>query len=134
VEEFLIALLQGLAELALQILVEWPFDFTLGSGERRASLSDAEPSGFWWGVGSLVAGVVLALVSLIVVPHVLVPSAGIRIANLFVAPVASAWVAYRSAKLRQARNRPWLDPDLHGWCAFLFTAAFTTLRFMYARR
>src|SRR5205085_12312484 len=55
-------------------------------------------------------------------------------ANLFLAPLVSGLVADRPAKWRQAKNRPWLDPDLHGWCAFLFTGAFTTLRFIFGTR
>ena len=133
-EELLIAIFQLVLEILAQVLVELPWDFSLGAGERRAGAAGTESNYWAWGLGSLVVGAAAGGLSLLIVPHTLIRSSQFRIAYLFLAPITSVLVSFFISKLRRSESRPWNRPGMHGLCAFLFAVAMTVIRFAYAKR
>jgi hypothetical protein len=134
VEEILIALLQVILEVLGNVLLEIPWDFTVSSGERRASVGEKEPNNARWFLGSVVLGATFAGISLLFARHAFIARSEFRVANLILAPIVSSIVAYRISKVSAAKSRPWNQPDRHAMCAFLFTGTFATIRFLCAAR
>lgn len=127
-EDFLVAVLQFLFEFALDVLSNLPFD--LPSRNR----STPEPQGtvlprFLWFCG----GCALALGSLVVVKHTLIAVSAWRIANLVLAPLASAFLS-KAISRRRTRTNPYIVPRNHFWQAFFFTLGLVLVRFAYASR
>jgi hypothetical protein len=57
----------------------------------------------------------------------------LRIANLVLAPITSAFISQAIARHRSKRNR-FINPRNHFWQAFWFTLGIVTVRFAYAVR
>lgn len=126
-EELLILLLQGLAELAFNILINLPFHWPWRKRAERPSGIGFPVAGIWLALGCL-----LGWASTILLPHTLLQLAALRILNLIAAPVAAAYLAQALAR-RAAQNRPEFHPRTDFWQAFWFTLGFVLLRFAYAR-
>jgi hypothetical protein len=125
-EEFLVAALQFLLEFVLNVLGSVPFDWP--SRYRRAPESGGSFARYfaWFAGGCVVAGV-----SLLVFKHSVITGEGLRIANLVLAPIASAFLSQYVA-LRRAQTNPNIDPRNHFWQAFWFTVGLVIIRFTYA--
>ena len=57
----------------------------------------------------------------------------LRIANLVLAPVASAFISQAIAR-RRSRHNKFIIPRNHFWQAFWFTLGIVTVRFAYVVR
>ena len=127
-EDLLVAILQFLFEFAFDVLSNIPFDWP--SKNRRTP----EPEGialrcFLWFCG----GCLLAGISLLVVRHTIITFAALRLANLVLAPLASAYLSQGIAR-RRSVNNPFIVPRNHFWQAFWFTPGLVLVRFAYAFR
>lgn len=127
-EELLIVILQFLFEFVMNVLANLPFDWP--SRTRKVP----EPSAItllcllWFAGGCL-----LAWTSLLVVRHTLIAIPELRVANLLLAPVASAYLSRAIAERRSGLN-PNIVPRNHFWQAFWFTLGLVLVRFAYATR
>jgi ABC-type Fe3+ transport system permease subunit len=70
---------------------------------------------------------------LLVVKHTVVSVSALRIANLVLAPVASAFLSEAIANHR-AKENPFIIPRNHFWQALFFTLGLVLVRFAYASR
>jgi hypothetical protein len=127
-EEVLVVAVQFVVEVLLQGLVYLPFDVPLSRDEKTG-----EPAGCGWGLGYAVAGGVVGGLSLLVASHLLIHSPALRVANLFVAPLASGGLSYLVAVWRLSRGAKTF-PRTHFWTAFWFVLAFGAVRLAYAAR
>jgi hypothetical protein len=126
-EEILIIVLQFLFEFLFEILsggVDWPF--TYRDHRDPASLV---VSGLQW----LLGGCLLAGVSVLIFKHTLIRGSALRIANLVLAPIASAYLARYLARRRGIRVGS-IIPRTRFWQAFWFTLGLVSIRFAYASR
>ncbi len=127
-EELLIIIFQFLFEFILNALSYMPFDWP--SRGRTTS----EPEGvsalcILWFCG----GCVLAWASLLVVNSTIISISALRITNLALAPIASAYISQTIASHR-AQSNPFIIPRNHFWQAFWFTLGLVLIRFAYASR
>ena len=127
-EELLIVIIQFLCEFILNVFCNIPFDWP---SRNRTS---PEPEGiylvcFLWFCG----GCLLAGISLIFVKNTIISVSVLRIANLALAPFASAFLSQAIAQHR-AKNNLFITPRNHFWQAFWFTLGLTLIRFAYASR
>jgi len=80
-----------------------------------------------------IVGCGLASASMLVLKHTWISHPALRIANLIVAPVTSAFISQAIAR-RRARNHPFIIPRNHFWQSFWFTLGIVTVRFTCAVR
>ena len=123
-EDLLIALLQAVFEFALEVLSNVPLGWPRGAEPR--SLPRAC---FGW----FVAGCVLGMVSVWLLRRTWIPFPSLRIANLVLAPLTSAYVAQSIAR---RRSTPYnlVVPRNHFWRSLWFTLGLVLVRFAYASR
>jgi hypothetical protein len=127
-EELIVVVFQFVAEFTINVLSHLPIDWP---SKRRKT---PERESLWllctlW----LVAGGVLGGLSLLVFNYALLQPAWLRIANLLVSPVASAYLAQLVAR-RRAETNPLLIPRNHFWYGFWFSLGLAFVRFAYAAR
>ena len=127
-EDILIALLQCLFEVLLQIVSLLPWDWVVY--RREESVGNQS-----WGYGllSLTAGASVAGLSLLILPHALVHHSWLRMANVLFAPLTTAWLSFLWAGIRQKKD-PTVSPGHHFLFSLLFAFAFALIRFTYALR
>lgn len=127
-EELIVVILQGFFEFILNVLGNIPADWpskNRNTPERESVVANC----FLWFLG----GCVLAGISLIFFKHTLIPTLELRIANLVLAPIASAFLSEHIAK-RRAEKNPLIIPRNHFWQAFWYTVGLVVIRFTYASR
>ena len=125
-EEILIVITQFLFEFTLDVLGSFPFDWP----SRNRTKPESERvflSRFIWFCG----GCALAGVSLVVSKHSIIAIPALRIANLVLAPLVSAYLSQAIASYRAQENR-FIIPRNHFWQAFSFTLGLVLIRFAYA--
>jgi len=128
VEDLLIAILQGLFEFALEVLANVPFDWPLST--RNTSEPRSLPIAcFLWFVG----GCLLGSLSVLLLKHTWIRFSPLRIANLPLAPLVSAYIAQAIARRRQETS-PQIVPRNHFWKVFSFSLGLVAVRFAYATR
>lgn len=129
-EELLIVVLQGLLELAMQLLCSVPLSAWSWRGEpdcpesRRGCLVLAL---------LVLAGAGLGWLSLLVVPVCVLPWPWLRLANLVVAPVLSGLCSWWIANWR-ARAGAGGHPGAHALRSGLACTAFVLVRFLWGGR
>jgi hypothetical protein len=127
-EELLIVIIQFLFEFMLDVISNIPFDWT--SSERTTP----EPEGISLRCFlGFCGGCLLAGVSLLVVKHTVISVSALRITNVALAPIASAFLSQAIAS-RRARANVFIVPRNHFWQAFWFTLGLVLIRFAYASR
>ena len=127
-EELLIVIIQFLFEFVLNVLSNIPFDWP----SRNRTTPEPEGISLRCFMG-FCGGCLLAGVSLLIAKHTIIAISGLRIANLVLAPVASA-VLSKSIASHRARDNPFIIPRNHFWQAFWFTLGLVLIRFAYASR
>ena len=127
-EELLIAIIQFLFEFTLDVLGNVPFDWPSKKRSKPESEDVFLPRLFWFCGGCALAGV-----SLLVIKHTVVSVSALRIANLLLAPLASAFLSETIAT-RRSRENPFIIPRNHFWQALFFTLGLVLIRFAYASR
>jgi len=93
-----------------------------------------EPRALWlacllWFAG----GCVLAWLSILLLTHTFIALPALRVANLAIAPIASAFLSQALARRRKKKNAA-IVPRNHFWQSFWFTLGLVTVRFAFAVR
>lgn len=125
-EDLLIAILQAVFEIGLEVLANIPFDWPSKKAFEPRYLSLA--CCLWFAGGCL-----LGCVSILVLRHTWIRYSPLRIANLPLAPLMSAYLAQAVAR-RRREKAPWIVPRNHFWTVFWFTLGLVAIRFAYATR
>jgi hypothetical protein len=124
-EDLIIAILQGCFEFIIEILGFWPFDWIGPTGWPR---SLAGKCFAWFSIGCGLAGLSMLFLNRTWITH-----PAMRMANLALAPLTSAFLSQAIAR-RRARHDESIVPRNHFWQAFWFTLGVVAIRFAYAAR
>jgi hypothetical protein len=127
-EEVFIAFLQFVFELALSIFANVPFDWP-SKNRRTPEPESIWLAGFWWFLG----GCLVAWISTLFMKHTFISVPALRMLNIVVAPIASAYFSQAIARRRSKININ-IVPRNHFWQAFWFTLGLVLVRFAYAAR
>jgi len=127
-EDLLIALFQFVIEFVFEVLGNWPVDWIFSSSSREKPETLAGWCFLWLIFGAGIAGI-----SILILHRTWISHPALRIANLFLAPIVSAFISEAMARRRQ-RRRSDIVPRNHFWQAFWFTLGIVTVRFAYASR
>jgi len=127
-EEVIIAILQAVFEFVLEIFSFVPFDWPSRSRSSPES-DDVGLNCFYW----FVIGCGLACSSMLFLRHTWISLSILRLANLVLAPIVSAFIS-RAIARRRSRHNPNINPRKHFWQAFWFTLGVVSVRFAYAIR
>ena len=125
-EELLIAVVQFALEFCFDVLVNLPFDWPSKHRDSREPEGRWAPNFLWFCGGCALAGL-----SLLLVRHTMIPYPQLRIANLLLAPLFSAYLSQIIAHHRTETNE-FIVPRNHFWQAFWFTLGLVLIRFIYA--
>ncbi len=124
-EELLIAIIQFVLELLLEVLANLPIDWPSRKRSAPESANVAWRCLLWCGGGALLGGL-----SLLPLPHSLIQLPALRIANLVLAPPLSGALSWWLTQ-RHSRHNANLLPRYHFWRAFAFTLGLVAVRFAY---
>jgi len=124
-EDVIVLLLQAIFEFVFEVLAYLPFDLPRS---RSSGGSLAECC-----IALCAIGAVLSGVSLVFFRHTFLALPALRIGNLALAPIASAFLSQAIARQRATRI-PAIVPRERFWQAFWFTAGMVTVRFVFAVR
>ncbi|HEY1663759.1 MAG TPA: hypothetical protein VGI03_15185 [Verrucomicrobiae bacterium] len=124
-EDLIIAILQGIFEFILEIFGYSPVDWIFPENWPESLIGKCIA---WFTVGCGLACATFLLLHRTWITH-----PAMRIANLFLAPIMSAFIAQAIARYR-SRNDPDIVPRNNFWQAFWFTLGIVTVRFAYATR
>jgi hypothetical protein len=127
-EDLIIAILQFLFEFLIESFTWTPFDWPSRSRSLPESESITSKCLAWFIIG---AG--LACVSMLFLKHTWISLPILRMANLVLAPITSAFISQAIACHRRKRN-PFIIPRNHFWKAFWFTLGIVVVRFAYTIR
>ena len=127
-EDLIIAILQALFEFALEIFSYTPFDWPFSSRSQPESDTIVGRC-FSWFVG----GCLLSWLMMFIFKRTFISHPALRIANLVLAPITSAFISQAIARHRSKRNS-YIIPCNHFWQAFWFTLGIVAIRFAYAVR
>lgn len=131
-EDLLILLLQGLAQIAFEILAYLPWDWAwYAYPYNEQETADWKRASAW--IFSLIAGALLGWGSLHYFPDVFVQWGWLRIVLLFLTPLGSGFLALAMARGRQEKNEL-VSPLFHFWLSLCFSAGFIGIRFAFAHR
>lgn len=125
-EELLILILQGLAEFVFEVLINLPFEWTSERVFERSEGSLWKSCAVWFMVA---CG--LGLITLLLFKHTFITSPYLRILNVALAPLGSAFIS-QSFAIQRASNNQDVNPRHYFWRAYWFTFGFTLMRFLYA--
>ena len=127
-EEIFVLILQFVIELLLNVFSIFPLDWSTSEHETATS------NQLWVKNACLfvVAGCI-AWMSTFVFPQSLISVSGLRILNVLMAPIVSAY-ASQAITRRRSVNNPDLNPRHHFWQAFWFTLGLVLVRFAYVTR
>jgi hypothetical protein len=128
-EDLIITILQAIFEFVIEVFSYSPLDWW-PSSSRSSQASDG--IAFKCFVG-FVIGCGLACVSMLFIKRTWISWSSLRIANLVVAPMVSAFISQAIAR-RRSHHNPFIIPRNHFWQAFWFTLGVVSVRFAYAAR
>ena len=124
-EDLIIAILQGILEFLFDIFCYTPLDWPSTDRARMGLTGKC--------ILLFIAGCGFAWISILILKHTWIPFSGLRVANLIVAPITSAFISQTIARYRMKKN-PSIVPRNHFWQAFWFTLGIVSVRFAYAVR
>jgi hypothetical protein len=124
-EDLIMAILQGCFEFLLEIFSYGPVDWIIPDEWPRSLAGKC----FMW----FIVGSGLALISMLFLNRTWITHPALRIANLALAPLISAFLSQAIARRRAKRDES-IVPRNHFWQAFWFTVGIVTVRFAYAVR
>jgi hypothetical protein len=127
-EELLIIVIQFLFEFILNVLGNIPFDWPSRTRTTPEPDNNFSHSLLWFCGGCILAGV-----SLLIFKQSIITVSALRMANLLLAPIVSAFISEAIANHR-ARSNMYIIPRNHFWQAFWFTLGLTLIRFAYTSR
>ena len=128
-EDLIIIILQAIFEFVVESVSYLPLDWW-PSRSRTSPESDTVTANccIWF-----IIGCGLACVSMLFLKRTWISLPALRIANLVLAPIASAFISQAIARRRSRRNR-FIIPRNHFWQSFWFTFGLVSVRFAYAAR
>jgi hypothetical protein len=124
-EDLIIAILQGCFEFLIEIFGYSPIDWIFPAERPKSLIGKC----FAW----FIIGCGLACVSMLFLNRTWISHPVLRIANLVLAPITSAFISQAIARYR-SRHNEFIIPRNHFWQAFWFTLGIVTVRFAYAVR
>ena len=125
-EQLIVVIIEVFFEILLNVIGNGLFDWpTQGRARSRQGESIVLPCVCWFLLASF-----LGWVSLFIVPHALIALPALRIANLAVAPVVSALIAWWIADWRSHWHTN-ITPRYYLWKSFWFTLGMLLVRFAY---
>lgn len=127
-EELFVLLFQFLIEFTVNVLGSIPFNWP-----SKYRTSPESESAFAKNLVWFLGGCFLAGITLIFFRHSLITYPELRIANLVLAPIASAFLSQHIARHRAKQNL-FIIPRNHFWQAFWYTVGLVLIRFTYAAR
>ncbi|MFM8271027.1 MAG: hypothetical protein ACKODX_01710 [Gemmata sp.] len=131
-EEVLALVIQLLLEVGLQLFGSLGFDLATESRRARRGPGDADGDGCGWLVAFATFGGICGGCSLVLAPKLLLPNLGLRLTNLFAAPLIAGGLSYLVARyVWSARGA---SPRHHFWRGVCFAFLFGLVRFAYAHR
>jgi hypothetical protein len=124
-EDLIVAILQGCFEFLLEIFGYAPLDWIFPSDWPKSLFGKC----FAW----FIIGCGLAAISMLFLKRTWISHPALRMANLALAPIISAFISQAIARHRQKQDES-IIPRNHFWQAFWFTLGIVTVRFAYAVR
>jgi len=128
-EDLLIIILQAIFEFIAEIFSYSPLDWWPSTSRTSPESDTVTAKCFVW----FVIGCGLACVSMLFLKRTWISLPALRIANLVLAPIASAFISQAVARRRSRRNS-FIIPRNHFWQSFWFTFGLVSVRFAYAAR
>lgn len=126
-EEAIIVVLQIFFEILFNSMVSLPFDWFFGWREL-----DEGWTGCLLPMLFLIVGAGCGWISLLLLPKLLIPLVWLRLINLILSPVvAGSMAAFIASQRDKLTSRDQLR--VHFFNAFLFTLAFTAVRWAYSK-
>jgi len=130
-EDILILIIQGIIEFLFELFGYLPWDLWWYARPKEGDESDF---GFGvWLFSSVILGGTLGYISVFVFPNVIIKFGWLRIALLFLSPLASGFFARQMALHREERGRI-SDSETHFWLSFCFSMGLVWMRFAFAHR
>lgn len=124
-EEIIGFILQFIIEFLLESLLYDIFDWPVSRRTRSEPAKPIARSTLWFILGCLIAAG-----SLYFFPRSFISVPALRVTNLILAPIFSAYVA-REIAIIYRRSNSAIIPHNHFWQAFWFTLGLTGTRFLY---
>jgi hypothetical protein len=124
-EDLIITILQGLFEFVLEIFGYWPVDWIFPVDWPKSLAGKC--------IAWFIIGCGLACVSMLFLNRTWISHPTLRIANLVIAPIMSAFISQAIARYRSKRDES-IEPRNHFWQAFWFTLGIVMVRFAYVVR
>lgn len=128
-EYFLIAILQFLGELIINVFAYVPFEGTSWFKMKPERERIIHASSFM-----LVLGGGLGWLSTLVWDHTFIEYPVLRIVNLILSPIIAAFIALFIAEWLSRKDPTRLTPRNHFWWSFWFTVGFAATRFVTVAR
>jgi hypothetical protein len=127
-EELIVVVFQFVIEFTLNVLGHLPIDWP-SKHRKTPERETLRALCFIW----LVAGGLLGGLSLLFIDYALLQPTWLRLANLLISALASAFLAQLVAS-RRAQTNPFIVPRNHFWYGFWFSLGVAFIRFAYAAR
>lgn len=127
-EDLIIAILQFLFEFIIEVSTYTPIDWPFTSRSQAETESLAGKCLLWF-----IIGCGLACISIFFLKRTWISMPALRIANLVLAPIISAFISQAVAR-RRSRSNHFIIPRNHFWQSFWFTLGIVAVRFAYAVR
>jgi hypothetical protein len=125
-EQLIAVVIEVFFEILLNVIGNGLFDWpTQGRARSRRGESIVAPCVGWFLFAAL-----LGWLSLFIVPHALIALPALRIANLVLAPIVSALIAWWIADWRSYWHSN-ITPRYYLWKSFWFTLGMLLVRFAY---
>ena len=122
-EEFLIAVLEFVLELIVDVGVNWPVAEADPANRRHIDLSLV-----WQCLLYAIVGVLIAFISLHFFPYPWISNPALQILNLLLAPCFAAFIAYAFAKRRVIQTVS-ASPRIRAWKSYCLTLALVPVRY-----
>ena len=124
-EDLLIAILQCVFEFLMEVFGFWPLDW-LGWPDWPKGLAGKC-------IGWFIFGCCLAGISIYIFKYTWISHPALRITNLILAPITSAFISQAIARHRARKDQD-IEPRHKFWQAFWFAFGVVVIRFAFATR
>lgn len=121
-----------LAEVVIELIVQWPVDSALSRREKRAQDEDRTLRYSLAVVAAIVLGAGAGWLSALFFPILWPGSVAGRVFMLVAAPLLVGYVSYAINEAKEKRGKDWLEPWRHAVCAALFALAWAITRTVLA--
>lgn len=125
--ELVIAVLELLLELLIEVGLNWPVAEADPANRRHITLSL-----FWQCFLYAVIGCMLAVISLYFFPFTWIKNPQLQVLNLLLAPVLAALAAYWFAK-KELVSSSFVSPSTRAWKSYCLTLALVLVRYTFGK-